>query len=192
MKAQNPNPRLHDHSSMTAEPTEARLIARVRAGDADALAELYRNFADQVYDTALRLTASKDDAEDVLQNVFIGLPDVLGGYTGSGTLGAWIRRIAHRTALGFMRQNKRLLMRERKFGRQRPAGEAPATVEAKLTLEWALRRMPDDLRVVYVLKEIEGYSHDEIAGLLGLSASASAVRLHRARGFLKRRLEGKI
>lgn len=177
---------------MTAEPTEARLVAGARAGDAEALAQLFRRYAEQVYDVAVRLTKSEADADDVTQNVFIGLPEALHGYTGTGDLGAWIRRIATRTALLFLRRNKRQDKWEGKASRHTARATAPAQVEARLTLDWALKRMPEDWRIVYVLKEVEGYSHDEIADLLGISAGASSVRLYRARGFLKDRLQGRI
>lgn len=177
---------------MTAEPTEAGLVARVRTGDADALAELFRRYAEQVHDVAVRLTRSRADADDVTQNVFIGLPEALHGYAGTGDLGAWIRRIATRTALLHLRRSKRQDRWERQATRHAPRSSAPAQIEARLTLEWALGRMPEDWRVVYVLKEMEGYSHDEIADLLGISPGASSVRLYRARAFLRDRLEDRV
>lgn len=177
---------------MTAEPTDSGLLARARTGDRDALAELFRRYADQVYQVALRITKSTHDAEDVLQNVFVGLPDALHGFAGRGTLGAWIRRIATRTALLFLRQHNRQAKWERRARREASISEDPDQVEARMTLKWALDRMPEDLRVVYVLKEMEGYSHDEIADFLGISANASSVRLYRARRFLRDHLQGKI
>lgn len=177
---------------MTAESTDGGLVARARTGDTDALAELFRRYADQVYQVALRLTKSTHDAEDVTQNVFVGLPDALNGYAGTGTLGAWIRRIATRTALLFLRQNKRQAKWERRATSEASESNAPTQIEARMTLRWALDRMPEELRVVYVLKEMEGYSHDEIADFLGISAGASSVRLYRARRFLRDRLRGKI
>ena len=177
---------------MTAEPTESGLVAKARAGETDALAELFRRYGQQVYGIAIRITASKHDAEDVTQNVFVGLPEALSGYTGTGSLGAWLRRIATRTALLFIRQRQRQAKWERKAGRRSFGAEPPDQVEARMTLEWALKRMPEDWRVVYVLKEIEGYSHEEIADLLGISRGASSVRLHRARRFLRDRLRGRI
>lgn len=177
---------------MSAEPTAAGLIARVRAGDADALTELFTEYAQQVFDTAMRITGSHDDAEDVVQDVFLGMPEALPGYRGDGSLGAWIRRLATRTALLRIRREKR---RHRWYWRAasaRRASEPPPAVSARLTLQWALDRMPDELRVVYVLKEVEGYSHIEIAELLGISEGASTVRLHRARRFLRERLKGRI
>lgn len=177
---------------MTAEPEEAGLVARARTGDADALADLYRRYGDQVYQVAIRLTQSRPDAEDVTQDVFVGLPEALGQYEGRGELGAWIRRIATRAALLLLRHRRRQSKWERRARRSEPIADPPTEVEARLTLEWALNRMPEDWRVVYVLKELEGYSHDEIADLLGISAGASSVRLYRARQFLRDRLEGRV
>ncbi len=177
---------------MTAEPNEAGLVARTRSGDAEALAEMFRRYADQVYQVAVRLTKSAPDAEDVTQNVFVGLPEALNGYDGAGGLGAWVRRVATRAALLHLRQDRRKAKWERRAMLDRSPTSDPDQVEARMTLEWALNRMPDDWRVVYVLKEIEGYSHDEIADMLGISVGASSVRLHRARAFLRDRLEGRI
>ena len=177
---------------MTTEPTEAGLVARARAGERAALAELFERYADDVYQVALRITGSAPDAEDVTQNVFAGLPEALSAYDATGELGAWIRRIATRSALLLLRQAKRQARSERHARGHAPMSEPPEAVEARLTLEWALDRMPEDWRVVYVLKEIEGCSHDEIADLLGISIGASTVRLHRARRFLRDRLEGRL
>lgn len=177
---------------MSAEPSTDGLIARVRAGDADGLTELFRTYGQQVYETALRITGSSDEAEDVVQDVFIGLPEALPGYRGDGPLGAWIRRLATRTALLRLRHAKRRRRWHRRAAQSAPSSEEPPAVSARLTLQWGLRRMPDELRVVFVLKEVEGYSHAEIAALLGISEGASAVRLHRARRFLRERLKGRI
>ena len=178
---------------MTAEPTEAGLVARARRGEADAIAELFRRYADEVYQVAARLTQSAHDAEDVTQDVFVGLPEALHGYDAAGDLGAWIRRIASRTALLYMRRNKRQAKWERRAAREdRSPSSPPDRIEARMALEWALDRMPEQWRVVYTLREIEGFSHDEIADELGISASSSSVRLHRARRFLRDRLEGRI
>lgn len=177
---------------MSAEPDEAGLVARARGGDAEALAELFGRYAAQVYEMAVRLTQSAHDAEDITQDVFVGLPEALHGYEGSGDLGAWVRRIATRTALLHLRQGKRQAKWERRAMRHRSPTSDPDAVEARMTLEWALNRMPEEWRVVYVLKEIEGYGHDEIADMLGISVNASSVRLYRARRFLRDRLEGRI
>lgn len=187
----NSEPPTKDSSDRTAEP-ETRLVARARAGEPEALAELFRRYADQVYEVSVRLTKSAHDAEDVTQDVFVGLPEALQGYEGTGSLGAWIRKVATRAALLLLRRTRRQTKWERRAGREGGRSEAPDQVEARLTLEWALDRMPEEWRVVYILKEVEGYSHDEIADLLGITAGASSVRLHRARGFLRDRLMGRV
>lgn len=192
MKRQNPNPRKHEQSSMTAEPTDGGLVERARTGDAKALTELFRRYAPQVYEVAMRITRSRHDAEDVTQNVFIGLPEALGGYSGAGELGAWIRRIATRSALLLLRQERRQAKWERRAARESPDTEPVTKVEARLALDEALSALPEDLRVVFMLKEVEGCSHDEIADLLGITTSLSSVRLYRARRFLQDRLRDEI
>lgn len=176
---------------MSAKPTDSGLVDRTLAGDQKALAELYRRYAPEAYEVAIRLTGLATDAADVTQNVFLGLPDALVGYKGHGELGAWIRRIATREALLLIRQQKRQAKWERRAARRSPTSTSLEEVEARVVLEQALKEMPDDLRVVYVLKEVEGYSHDEIADFLGISVNLSSVRLYRARRFLKRRLGGR-
>lgn len=180
------------HEPMSADPTEAGLLARARVGDHDALTELYRCYAQQVLDVASRVTRSSDEAEDVLQDIFVGLPEALRGYDGSGSLGAWLRRLAMRASLLRLRRERRRAKWQTRAARERSAHAQPAAVESRLTLQRCLARMPEDLRLVYVLKEVEGYAHADIAELLGITPGASEVRLHRARRFLKERLRGKL
>jgi RNA polymerase sigma-70 factor (ECF subfamily) len=177
---------------MSAKPTDSGLVDRTLEGDEDALAELYRRYAPDAYEVAIRLTGSGSDAADVTQNVFLGLPDALDSYKGQGELGAWIRRIATREALLFLRHEKRQAKWQRRAARRSHEDASTDRVEARVVLEQALQAMPDELRVAYVLKEVEGYSHDEIADLLGITANLSSVRLYRARRWLKKRLGGKI
>ena len=177
---------------MSADPTEAGVVTRARVGDHDALTDLFRRYAQQVLDVAYRLTRSTDEAEDVLQDIFVGLPEALRGYDGSGSLGAWLRRLATRAALLRLRSEKRRARWHHEAARDQPSRAVPTAIESRLTLERYLARMPEDLRVVYVLKEVEGYSHTDIGDILGITVGASEVRLHRARRFLKTRLKGKL
>ena len=180
------------HDAMSADPTEAGLLSRARVGDQDALADLFRRYSQQVLDVSFRLTRSSDEAEDVLQDIFVGLPEALRGYDGSGSLGAWMRRLATRASLLRLRSEQRRVKWQQRAAREGRSEERPVPVESRLTLQRYLERMPADLRVVYMLKEVEGYSHADIGELLGISTGASEVRLHRARRFLKDRLRGKL
>lgn len=168
---------------MRSESDAKLTIARARDGDADALGDLYREHAHVVMRVAYHLMASRDDAEDIVQDVFIGLPEALRKLGDVGSFPSWLRRVAARTALMRMRGERRR--------RQSPIDGAETTpapthdgVERN-AIAGALASLPDDLRTVFVLKEIEGYSHLEIAGVVGITVSNSEVRLHRARQRLR-------
>ena len=158
----------------------AQLVTSARAGSSDALAELYVNFAAPVMALAYRLTGSTHDAEDVLHDVFLGLPEALRRYDERGSLDGWIKRVAARVALTRLRAAARRREVPLDAGPE-PARDAEARMlDDRAALERAIARLPDSLRVVFVLKDVEGYSHAEIAALLGISRAASEVRLFRA------------
>ncbi len=163
-----------------AEPPiadEAHIIAEVRAGSPAALATLYEEHAGRLLSVAYRLLGSRDDAEDVVHDVFVGLPEALRRYEERGSFAAWLRKITARVALARLRETN---------NRQSVDLDAAHVVapmrssDASLTLERALRNLSPSLRAVLVLKEIEGFSHAEIAAMLDISVGASEVRLHRA------------
>jgi RNA polymerase sigma-70 factor (ECF subfamily) len=157
--------------------TASDRLERASTGEPAALAELFDTHASNVYRVAYAILLSADDADDVVQDVFIGLPEALQHYKEQGTFSAWLRIVTARTAL----------MRRRKMQRQaKPLAESPqhpdpssALVE-RLTLERALAALPIDLRTVFVLKAIEGYSHEEISRRLGIRRGTAEVRLFRA------------
>jgi RNA polymerase sigma-70 factor (ECF subfamily) len=161
-------------------PDDPTLLTAARAGSAEALGVLYTRYADMVFGTALRMLGSRADAEDVLQDIFVGLPEALHGYEDRGRFAHWLKRVAIRAAL--------MRLRARRRRREEPiemlelpqaAAEASGIVE-RIAAQRAIAALPDALRTVFLLKEVDGYSHDEIAALLGISSSASAVRLYRA------------
>lgn len=168
--------------------TPSQLVARARAGDAAALGELYDRHAGRLLALARRLTGSAQDAEDVLHDVFLGLPEALRRYDERGTLDAWLRRVTARVALNQRRSSDR--RREAPLLDDAPAraGDVGNVIDA-MALEQAIAALPDSLRAVFVLKEVEGFSHAEVGGLLHISAGASEVRLHRAIKALRQFLE---
>lgn len=160
-------------------------LRRVAEGDLAALATVYNAYAERVYRLAYRLTRSVQDAQDVVQDVFLGLREALAPYRGQGPFDAWLRTAAVRVALHRLRQRER--RREVAMEPDWLVGPPPPH-GARIDLEAALARLPETLRVVVVLKEVEGFSHDEIGDILGISAAASATRLMRARAKLRRTL----
>ena len=168
---------------MRVPDDEGDLIGRVRRGDAQALAEVYRRHAPDLMGLAHRVTGSRADAEDIVHDVFVGLPEALERYEERGKVASWLRRLTVRRALTQRRRRRRYVPLE--------AGAVARddhTID-RTALEGALRALPDKLRVVFVLREIEGYTHAEIAELLGIRRGTSEVRLHRAMRALRRKLE---
>ena len=162
---------------------------RVQAGDTVALGEMFSDYGDLVFRAALRLTGCRADAEDVAQEVFVRLPASIRGFTGATSqFPAWIRRVAIRQALMLIRSGRR--RREVSVEGIAALTMAPDRALDRMSISDALSRLPDDHRSVFLLKEVEGYSHTEIAELLGISTANSEVRLHRARRQLRDLLRG--
>lgn len=145
----------------------------------DELERLYRDYEPLVRKVARRATDSEDDADDVVQEVFLALPNVLGRYQEQGRFDAWLSRLTMRTAL----MRRRAHLRAERRVDDTASQQAPphdAAILARLALAEALAELPEHARAVVRLREIEGLSHDEIAERLGISRNASEVRLHRA------------
>lgn len=140
---------------------------------------LYAAHGADVLGTAYRILGNRADAEDTLQDVFVGLPEALGRYREEGKLGPWLRRLTARAALMRLRRSRRETTFSRAIDRPTHEGAGAAALD-RLAVRDALDRLPDTLRQVFLLKEIEGFSHDEIGEMLGISPGASGVRLHRA------------
>jgi len=172
-------------AAATSGGSEAQIDA-ARTGDPEALASLYRTHGAVLYRLAYRLTGTAQDAEDVVHDVFVGLPKALGRYEERGSFASWLKRVTARVAL--MRLRARTRRREVGIEATLPT-VAPPFDSATVALRAAVDALPDPLRAVLVLKEIEGYSHAEVGELLGISAGASRVRLNRAMRRLRKTLE---
>lgn len=156
---------------------DADLVAAVRAGDPGALGALYDRHAGMLGRLALRLTRSRSEAEDVVQDLFVGLPEALARYVEAGQLVAWLRRVTVNLALKRLRRARH---RGEVALAESPAAETGGASVERIQLRRAVDSLPERLRTVVILKVVEGYSHGEIAELLGISRGASEVRLSRA------------
>ncbi len=163
---------------------EARsLVARAKAGDYDALEHLYRAYEAGVYTLARRLTRTVEDAEDVLQETFLEVCRSVGHWRGEGSLWGWIRTIAASKALMRYRREK---VRETDQLDDSVGGVRADDVPLRMDLEAALERLPERTRAVVWLHDVEGYTHEEIAELMGMTASFSKSQLARAHQKLRR------
>jgi RNA polymerase sigma-70 factor (ECF subfamily) len=166
---------------MAATPrvTSLDLIGLAREGRAEALEAIYREHGDALMRLAYHLTGSRADAEDVLHDVFLGLPEALGRYQERGAFPAWLRRVTARVALTRVRVARR--RREVPLEAAADLGLSAHDVHTNRgDLERAIAKLPATLRAVFVLKEVEGLSHAEVAATLGIRVGTSEVRLHRA------------
>ena len=160
-----------------------------RAGDPAAITEFYNRYGATVYRVAFRFTGSRADAEDVVQDVFLGLPEALKSFAARGSLEGWVKRVTVRTAL--------MKLRKDRIRRESPLDEIDANQRAtpdgnlvdRIALERALSNLPLQLRTVFLLKEVEGYKHTEIGEILGITVTASKIQLYRARKRLRQDLE---
>jgi RNA polymerase sigma-70 factor (ECF subfamily) len=160
------------------------LLERVRRGEESALRDLIREFSPLVYGMALSITHSEADAEDVLQEVFIGLPEALRRFDGRNFAG-WLRVVSRRRALMAIRsRNRRASHADR--ARSRAGGYVEDQTLNRIAIERALASLPATLRSVFLMKEVQGLSHREIGEALGITVALSQIRLHRARNALQR------
>ena len=176
-------------------PPPDDVVARAQSGDQAAFRELYRQHAGRVYALCLRLTGDARDADERTQDVFVRLWDKLGSFRGESAFSSWLHRLAVNVVLNERRTTGR---RERRvFPVEDPGNVAGAQHAASLhdrpalsiDLERAIAELPDGAREVFVLFDIEGYGHGEIAELVGIAEGTSKAQLFRARRLLREKLE---
>ncbi|MGH7542134.1 MAG: RNA polymerase sigma factor [Gemmatimonadota bacterium] len=171
-------------------PDDSALVRALEAKSPDALGEAYRRYGRAVYGVAHRLTGSRSDAQDVLHDLFVGLPDAVRSFERRGSFEGWLKRIAARMALARTRaQARRAGIPLHSVGVPPGRPETDGTLD-RVTLEKALLTLSPSLREVFLLREVEGFTHREVASLLGIEEGASKVRLHRAKRALRDKLRG--
>lgn len=168
------------------------VVRRAQTGDADAFEVIYREHSARVYALCLRLSGgSGADASDLMQDVFIRAWRGIGSFRGDCAFSSWLHRLAVNvmleTARGDKRRTARVLVMEDPdvIGAQ----SASVTPDLRMDLEDAIARLPRGARMAFVLHDIEGYRHDEIAEQLGIAVGTVKAQLHRARKLLIRALE---
>lgn len=175
---------------MNDELRQPDLLDRARAGEPKALQTLYEEYADELYQLAYMLTDSAADARDVLQEIFVALPEALATYEERAPLRYWLRKITLRAALTRLRWRQSRKEVALSTIRALVSRDDPSAILARLSVDRFVSRLPPRQRVVLVLKQLEGLSHAEIGELLGISPEASRGRLARAMKNLRRMARG--
>jgi RNA polymerase sigma-70 factor (ECF subfamily) len=170
--------------------TEAEAIERAKQGDAEAFEVLYKLHKRRVYSLCLRMTANTAEAEDLTQEAFLQLFRKLGTFRGESAFSTWLHRMAVNVVLMRLRKKglavvplEETIETEEEAPKKEPG--APDAVLAgsvdRLQLERAIGNLPPGYRTVFVLHDVEGYEHNEIAAIVGCSIGNSKSQLHKAR-----------
>ena len=172
-----------------AQPVDVDDAVLAAAGDTLAFERLYNRHVARIHSLARRLIGL-DLADEVTQDVFVRVWQKLSTFRGEAAFGTWLHRVAINVILG---QRKKLGIRRDRF----VAGERvldriqsnPREVEISVDFEAAIAQLPAGAQQVFVLHDVEGFKHDEIAGMMGISAGTSKSQLHRARMILRDHLD---
>jgi RNA polymerase sigma-70 factor (ECF subfamily) len=167
-------------------------IRRAQVGDVDAFELLYRKHAGRIYALCLRLKAGDStDASELMQDVFIRAWRRLETFRGDSAFSSWLHRLAVNTMLESARSDNRRIARVLPMDdTSRLAGAARSSgIDLKMDMEDAIASLPKGARIAFVLHDVEGYKHHEIAEQLSVTVGTVKAQLHRARRLLRERLE---
>jgi len=194
---------------LDGQPGDRELVERAQQGDGAAFAMLVERHQRQLYRLALRMTGSEADAQEVLQEAFLNAYQKLPLFRGEAQFSSWLYRIAANSALMRLRRKRRApdTLAEQPLELAGPRFSAEGYLEPASSSDWSQRAdekmmsgelgaainravadLPDDYRTVFLLKDVDGLSNEEIANALDLTVPAVKSRLHRARLALREKL----
>ncbi len=167
--------------------TDAELLDRLRAGDPAAERSFYERHVDRIYRLILRMSGRPELAQEWTQDTFVRAFDRIGQFRGESALGSWLHAIAVSVTLNGLRQQKR------RDAFAAPLEEATAVIaqtgdsepDLKTRLKVAIAALPEGTRRVFVMHDVEGFTHEEISTALGVAVGTSKSQLFRAREKLR-------
>jgi len=192
------------------DPSIVGLITRAQEGDVAAFEQLYRRHVGQIYGLCLRLVADPVQAEILTQDVFVRAWEKLGSYRVRGVFAGWLHRLAVNVVIEDRRQAARWARRVQPLVEKKSEGEsnresatreldttdfaesqvAPAPTEDLIDLDRAISALPLGARLAFVLHDVMGYPHAEIAAMTHSATGTIKAQVHRARSLLRRALGG--
>ena len=167
---------------MLGSAEDKDLVTSSAKGDKRAFEQLYRRHAGQVYGICYRLTLDKALAEDLTQETFVKVWKSLGSFSFESAFGTWLYRIASNTALSHLRSSNKMVLVD-----EVPEEETSHATDigANMDVEAQLKRMPERPRVVLILHDVAGMTHEEIGEALGIAPGTSKATLFRARSLFR-------
>ncbi len=174
-----------------AGPHIPELVRRAQGGDVAAFEQLYREHEGRVYAVCLRMVASVSRAEELTQDVFVRVWQMLVSFRGESAFSSWLHRVAVNVVLADIRSTQRYQQRVTTIDDLESYDHEtlPFNSGESIDLETAMARLPKQARAIFVLHDIEGYRHEEIAKSMGLAVGTTKAQLHRARKLLREVLE---
>ena len=187
---------------MLNKKSDAELVRLIRAGSQGAYEEIVNRFAQKVFNLAFSIARSSEDAEEIAQDVFITVHGKIWDFQGKSALSSWIYRITVNSAFMKLRKRKRhnaLPLEEVFVSSEESCSQVRSDVsdtnficsrhELQEVLQQAVDKLPDEYRTIFVLRDVDGLSNEEVGEILKLSIPAVKSRLHRSRLMLRKRLE---
>ena len=182
-----------DSTPSDARPNEESVVSRAQHGDVEAFEKLYREYAGRVFALCVRMSGDRVQAKELMQDVFVRAWERLGSFRHEASFGSWLHRLAVNVVLAGARSDRRrearvapaenLASAEAHRGHVRSGGAAVDPGIA-IDLERAIAALPPGARSAFVLHDVEGFSHAEIAALTGLAEGTIRAQLYRARRLL--------
>jgi RNA polymerase sigma-70 factor (ECF subfamily) len=164
---------------------DLELAGRIRSGDGTAFETLYQQHAPRLYNLAYRMAGTATDADDLLQDIFLLAYRKVASFRGESSLGTWLYRLAMNHCLDVLRS------RQSRQGQQTDSldedGAAPPVAPpvvgavSRIDLERAIGQLPQACRAAFLLHDVEGFGHQEVGTILGISEGTSKSQVHKAR-----------
>ncbi len=186
---------------MTEKKTDVELVEEFRGGNQESFEELINRYAAKAFSLATRLTKNQEDAEEVLQDVFVTVYRKIAGFQGKSSFSSWLYRIT--VNCSFMKLRKRKMDQsvsiedipqplQKTLGVPRNLHQEADAItmrhQVSSALEEAISRLPDEYRPVFILRDVDGLTSREVSKILNLTVPAVKSRLHRSRMMLRRKL----
>lgn len=178
--------------------SEAAAIERAKQGDAEAFEALYNLHKRRVYSLCLRMTANTAAAEDLTQEAFLQLFRKIGTFRGESAFSTWLHRMAVNVVLMQLRKKglpvvslEETMEGEDEAPRKEPGADDPRLAGSidRMQLQLSIKALPPGYRMIFLLHDVEGYEHNEIAEMIGCSIGNSKSQLHKARMKLRELLK---
>lgn len=180
---------------------DMELVEKFRGGDKAAFAELMGRYTEKAHNLAIRISRNQEDAEEILQDVFLTVFRKIDLFEGKSAFSSWLYRITVNTAFMKLRKRKQhsavsldevgSAADEANLGSRSDIGDLgylSSRHELRAALEGAIEKLPEEYKVIFILRDVDGLSNHEVGEILQLSVPAVKSRLHRSRLMLRRKL----